>query len=414
MSNLKHWIWLTQRRGIRGQTSVRLLERFGSPEQIHAADRGAFETLGGLSGEAVRSLMNKSLDGADRILGDCDRLGIRLLTFQDATYPERLKAIAQPPLVLYWKGKQFAFDEEVAIAMVGARKATPYGIDVASRLSGELSRRGALIVSGMAEGIDATAVRGALKAGGPVVSVIAGGLDRIYPWFHRELYEDVATVGALFSEYPPGTEHKGSHFPVRNRILSGLSVGVIAVESARAGGTLLTVGHALDQNREVFAVPGPIDAPMSEGTNRLIQLNCAKLILSADDVLCEFEQRFPGKILRADPLSRYAAEQRLPEPEEPPAGSVASKAPAERKKETPAGEKVEYLRWADCKDRLTDDQRELLLALKDGPLGTDDLVERTQIPARRVLSALTLLEVDQLVTGVGGKRFQATVKLKME
>lgn len=414
MSNLKHWIWLTQRRGIRGQTSVRLLERFGSPEQIHAADRGAFETLGGLSGEAVRSLMNKSLDGADRILGDCDRLGIRLLTFQDATYPERLKAIAQPPLVLYWKGKQFAFDEEVAIAMVGARKATPYGIDVASRLSGELSRRGALIVSGMAEGIDATAVRGALKAGGPVVSVIAGGLDRIYPWFHRELYEDVAAVGALFSEYPPGTEHKGSHFPVRNRILSGLSVGVIAVESARAGGTLLTVGHALDQNREVFAVPGPIDAPMSEGTNRLIQLNCAKLILSADDVLCEFEQRFPGKILRADPLSRYAAEQRLPEPEEPQAGSVASKAPAERKKETPAGEKVEYLRWADCKDRLTDDQRELLLALKDGPLGTDDLVERTQIPARRVLSALTLLEVDQLVTGVGGKRFQAAVKLKME
>lgn len=297
--------------------------------------------------------------------------------------------------------------------MVGTRKATPYGIDVASRLSGELSRRGALIVSGMAEGIDATSVRGALKAGRPVVSVIAGGLDRIYPWFHRELYEDVAAVGALFSEYPPGTEHRSGHFPVRNRILSGLSVGVIAVESARAGGTLLTVGHALDQNREVFAVPGPIDAPMSEGTNRLIQLNCAKLILSADDVLCEFEQRFPGKILRADPLSRYAAEQRLPEPAEPPAEPVF-KTPAEGKKEAPAGEKVEYLRWADCKDKLTDDQRELLLALEDGPLGTDDLVERTQIPVRRVLSALTMLEVDRLVTGAGGKRFQAAVKLKME
>ena len=108
-------------------------------------------------------------------------------------------------MVLYWKGRQFAFDEEVAIAMVGARKATPYGVDTASRLAGELSRRGALIVSGMAEGIDATAVRGALKAGGPVVSVIAGGLDRIYPAFHRELYEDVAAVGAMFSEYPPGT-----------------------------------------------------------------------------------------------------------------------------------------------------------------------------------------------------------------
>ena len=130
MSNLKHWIWLTQRRGIPGQIAVRLLERFGSPEQIHAADRGAFETLGGLSGEAIRSLMEKSLDGADRILGDCDRLGIRLLTLQDATYPERLKAIHQPPMVLYWKGRQFAFDEEVAIAMVGARKATPYGVEI--------------------------------------------------------------------------------------------------------------------------------------------------------------------------------------------------------------------------------------------------------------------------------------------
>lgn len=389
MSNLKHWIWLTQRRGIPGQIAVRLLERFGSPEQIHAADRGAFETL---SGEAVRSLMEKSLDGADRILGDCDRLGIRLLTLQDATYPERLKAIHQPPMVLYWKGRQFAFDEEVAIAMVGARKATPYGVDTASRLAGELSRRGALIVSGMAEGIDATAVRGALKAGGPVVSVIAGGLDRIYPAFHRELYEDVSAVGAMFSEYPPGTEHRGSHFPIRNRILSGLSVGVIAVESARASGTLLTIGHALDQDREVFAVPGPIGAPMSEGTNRLIQTGSAKLIMSADDVLCEFEQRFPGKLLRADPLAPGAAEQRL----------------------SAAGEKVEYLRWADCKDRLTDDQRELLLAMDGGAFRVDDLVERTQIPVRRVLSALTLLEVDGYVSGEGGKRFQAAVKLKME
>ena len=414
MSNLKHWLWLTQRRGIAGQTAVRLLERFGSPEQIHAADQGAFETLGGLSGEAIRSLMSKSLDGADRILGDCDRLGIRLLTLQDATYPERLKAIAQPPLVLYWKGKQFAFDEEVAIAMVGAREATPYGVEIASRLAGELSRRGALIVSGMAQGIDAASVRGALKAGGPVVSVIAGGLDVVYPKYHRALYEDVAAVGALFSEYPPGTEHKSGHFPVRNRILSGLSVGVIAVESARSGGTLLTIGHALDQNREVFAVPGPIGAPMSEGTNRLIQMGSAKLIMSAGDVLCEFEQRFPGKLLRADPLAPAAAEQRLPDPPAVPAAGDRPKAPAEPKKEAAPREKVEYLRWADCKDRLTDDQRELLLAMDGGAFRVDDLVERTQIPVRRVLSALTLLEVDGYVSGEGGRRFQAAVKLKME
>lgn len=414
MSNLKHWIWLTQRRGIAGQTAVRVLEHFGSPEQVHAADRGAYETMGGLSPEAVRSLLDKSLDGADRILGDCDRLGIRLLTLQDSTYPERLAAIHQPPMVLYWKGRQFAFDEEVAIAMVGAREATPYGERVASELAMELTRRGALVVSGMAQGIDAAAVKGALKLGGPVVSVLAGGLDRVYPWYHRELYEDVAAVGALISEYPPGTEHKAHHFPIRNRILSGLSVGVVAVESRRSSGTLRTVGHALEQNREVFAVPGPVDAPMSEGTNRLIQIGSAKLILDADDVLCEFTQRFPGKVRWREPLPPETAEQRLEGTASmPPAKDGPKSEPREKKTPAPR-EKVEYLRWADCKDMLTDDQRELLLALDGGAMRADDLVERTQIPARRVLSALTLLQVQGYVSEDGGKRFQAAVKLKME
>ena len=413
MSNLKHWIWLTQRKGIAGQTAAQILEHFGSPEQVHAADRVAYETMGGLSDGAIRSLLDKSLDGADRILGDCDRLGIQLLTLQDATYPERLAAIHQPPLVLYWKGRQIAFDEEAAVAMVGAREATPYGTDTASRLSAELTRRGALVVSGMAQGIDAASVRGALKVGGPVVSVVAGGLDRVYPWYHRELYEDVAAVGALISEYPPGTEHKGRHFPVRNRILSGLSVGVIAVECTRSSGTLLTIDHALDQDREVFAVPGPIGAPMSEGPNRLIQLGWAKLITDADDVLCEFERRFPGKLRRIEPMSPEMAEQRL-EGITPPTVEERPRALPQDKKQPRIQEKVEYLSWPDCKDKLTDDQRDILLALEAGAARADDLVERTQIPARRVLSALTLLQIQGYVSEESGKRFQAAVKLKME
>ena len=409
MSNLKHWIWLTQRKGIAGQTVVQILEHFGSPEQVHAADRGAYETMGGLSEAAIRSLLDKSLDGADQILGDCDALGIQLLTLQDSTYPERLAAIHQPPPVLYWKGRQIAFDEEVAIAMVGAREATPYGVDMASRLSIELTRRGALVVSGMAQGIDAAAVRGALKVGGPVVSVVAGGLDRVYPWYHKDLYEDVAAVGALISEYPPGTEHKGSHFPVRNRILSGLSVGVIAVECARSGGTLLTIGHAMDQDREVFAVPGPVGAPMSEGPNRLIMAGTAKLILDAGNVLCEFEQRFPGKLRRTEPLP----EQRL-EGITPPPVAERPRALPQDKKQPKIREKTEYISWPDGKDKLTDDQRDVLLALDGGAARADDLVERTQIPARRVLSALTLLQIQGYVSEESGKRFQARVKLKME
>lgn len=413
MSNLKHWIWLTLRKGLAGQNAVRVLEHFGSPELVHAADEEAYRIVGGLSDTAIRSLMNKSLDQADVVLGDCDRYGVQLLTLQDSTYPERLKAIAQPPMVLYWKGRQFAFDNEAAIGIVGARQATPYGVQAAARLSAELTRKGALVVTGMAQGIDASAVRGALKVGGPVVSVLAGGIDRVYPSYHKDLYEDVAAVGALVSEYPPGTDHIGSHFPIRNRIISGLSVGVVAVESARSGGTLLTVNHALDQDREVFAVPGPIDAPQSEGTNRLIQEGAAKLVMEADDVLCEFVDKFPGKLRlgRGASLPRSAEEQRLegaavlPEPREP--RRVKEKKPPEE-------ENVVYLRWADCRDKLTDDQREVLLALKEGAVQADDLVERTQIPARRVLSALTVLQIQGYVAEESGKRFRAAVKLKME
>ena len=414
MSNLKHWIWLTQRRGLAGQEAVRVLNHFGTPEQVFFAGEEAYALLGGLAADTVRSLMDKSLDRADRVLGDCERLGIRLLTLQDAAYPERLRAIAQPPMVLYWKGRDIAFDEEAAVAVVGTRTATPYGVRAASRLSAGLSRSGAVIVSGIAQGIDGAAVRGALKAGGPVVSVLGGGIDVVYPKIHRELYEDVAAAGALISEYPPGTEPRGANFPVRNRVISGLSVGVVAVESGRYGGTLSTVGHALEQDREVFAVPGPVDAPQSEGTNRLIQRGEAKLVMEADDVLVELIDRFPGRLrLGGGSFGSPEAEaQRLegtavvPPPREP----RRTKEPPQRTER----DGLPSLRWRDCKDKLTDDQRELLLALDGGAARADDLVEQTQIPARRVLSAMTLLQIQCYVSEESGKRFQAAVKLKME
>lgn len=411
MSNLKHWIWLTLRKGLAGQNARRVLEHFGTPELVHAADEEACRMVGGLSDSVIRSLMNKSLDQADVVLGDCERYGIQLLTLQDSAYPERLRAIAQPPMVLYWKGRQFAFDNEAAIGMVGSRQATPYGTQAAAKLSADLTQKGALVVTGMAQGIDASAVKGALKVGGPVVSVLAGGIDRVYPRYHQDLYEDVAAVGTLISEYPPGTDHRGEHFPVRNRIISGLSVGVVAVESARASGTLLTVNHAIEQDREVFAVPGPIDAPMSEGTNRLIQEGCAKLIMEADDVLCEFVDKFPSKLRlgRSASLPPEAEKQRLAG-----AAAVPEQGEARRAEKKPPEEDTVYLRWADCKDKLTDDQREVLLALDGGAVQTDDLVERTQIPARRVLSALTVLQIQGYVAEESGKRFRAAVKLKME
>ena len=413
MSKLNYWLWLTTRRGLSGQSLMEVLDHFGTPESAYFADREAYDRLPGLTEQARRSLEDKSLSGADQILGDCDRLGIRVITIQDAIYPERLRAIHQPPLVLYWKGRDIAVDQEAAVALVGTRSATPYGVRMAEQLGLDLTRAGALVVSGIAQGIDAASLRGALKAGGPVISVLGGGIDVIYPRHHRDLYADVAAAGALVSEYPPGTETRGGNFPVRNRIISGLSLGVAVVESPRTGGSLLTAGHALDQDREVFAVPGPADAPNSVGTNRLIQEGAAKLIFDAGDILCEFADRFPAKFGRSRPLDMAAREQRLEDhtPQPAPRRSAPA-APAAPEPAKP--EELPCLLWSEYRDRLTDDQRDILLALEKGPALADDLVEHTQIPARRVLAALTILQVQGFVAEESGKRFRALARLKME
>ena len=250
MAELKYWLWLTSRKGLGAVGALTVLDHFTTPERAFYAEKEDYETLP-LPPFAKNALLDKSLDLPNRILGDCDRLSMRIMTFQDADYPQRLRQIADPPAVLYVKGKTFLFDEEAAIAVVGSRNPAVSSRQRAERLSMELAAKGALVVSGIAEGIDSCAVTGALKAGKPVVSVLAGGADRVFPKESRWLYEDVTAAGALISEYPPGTPHKGDHFNPRNRILSGLCLGVLAVECEVQSGTMLTVNHALDQGREV-------------------------------------------------------------------------------------------------------------------------------------------------------------------
>ena len=418
MASLKYWLWLTSRTGLGARNAQRLVEYFGSPEAVYFAGRREYDQVPELSAWMKESLGRKSLDESDRILGDCDRLGIRVMTCQDAGYPERLRNIYDPPLVLYCKGKEIAFDEEVAIAMVGTRTCTPYGVRVAGKLAMDLARSGAVLVSGIAEGIDAASIRGALKGGGRVVSVLGGGIDRRYPASSAPLYDDVAAAGALISEYPPGTETNGKHFPVRNRIISGLSLGVVVVESAVKGGALLTAEHALDQDRDIFAVPGPVDAPTSGGTNRLIRLGTAKLTEKAWDILEEYVDRYPGKLGNVRPLDREAEVQRLESVSRPGRPPKTEPAAATRQdsaeKPVDKGEQVEYIVWQEHSGELTDDQRDVLLALDGGESGTDELIERTQIPARRVLSALTLLQLQGCVVETPEKRFRGKVRLKME
>lgn len=415
MASLKYWLWLTSRSGMDAASSLRVLDHFLTPERAYYAGAEDYEELS-LRPAVKRGLLDKELETAERILADCERLGVRILTIQDADYPVRLKQLADPPAVLYVKGRLFHFDEEVAIGVVGAREPSGYGIACAERFGLELARGGALVLSGIAEGLDSCAIRGALKGGGPVVSILAGGVDVPFPPRNRYLYEDVAAAGALISEYPPGTPHRGHHFLARNRILSGLSLGVLAVECRMHSGTMSTVNHAIEQDRDVFAIPGAIDAPMSEGTNFLIRQG-ARLVTCGRDILEEYWGRYPLKLQASAPLTPEAAQARLdalrqvdeqaePGKPEKPAKPETKSAPEPEKPER------EVVPLAKQKERFTDDELAVLAALQSGNRTADELVELTQLPARRVLSTLTMLQIGAAVEELPGKRFSALVELE--
>ena len=405
MSSLKYWIWLATRQGASPVRTLRVLEQCGSPERAYFADPGEYGLLADIPDKLRAALADKSLAEAERILGECERLGLRVLTLQDAEYPERLRQIPDPPAVLYLRGRTFAFDEEAAIAVVGAREPTPYGVKMAGKLGLELARQGALLVSGIAQGLDAAAIRGALKGGGPVVSVLGGGVDVVYPRENRFLYEDVAAAGALISEYPPGTGIQAGHFPVRNRIISGLSLAVVVVEAPEKSGALITANTALEQGRDVFAVPGPINAASSRGCNQLIR-DGAGLVMEAWDVLGTYQQRFPQKLRPIRAVLPEAPGSAEAEP------ASASAQPVRQPEKAPA---LPILNMAREGAALTDDQQRILRLLPtDRPLLADEAAVATDLPVRRVLSALTMLEIDGYVCRQGAGSFLRTVELKEE
>ena len=407
MAALKYWVWLTTLPGLGQRTKLQLLEHFASPEEIYFAPEEELLLAEGVTKTQCALLADKSLDRAEKVLEDCAKDGQFLLTMDDAAYPARLRNIYDPPLLLYGKGSLPLFDEEVAVTVVGTRSCTPYGVKAASELGYELAKQGALLVSGMAKGIDGEALRGALRAGGFTAAVLGGGADVVYPAANRRLYEDIAATGVILSEYPPGTEPRGEHFPVRNRLLSALSVATLVVEAPERSGALITAATALEQGREVFAVPGPFDAPMSRGCNGLIREG-AGLVCEAWDVLSFYESRYPHKLrpLRAKlpPLPKGSTP---PEDEAAPAQPAAPAAPS-----APA---LPVLDISHDPAGLTDDQIAVLSVLQtDVPTLTDDAALLTDLPVRRVLSALTVLEIDGYVSRQGTRSFLRTVELKKE
>ena len=224
MASLKYWLWLTSLPGLGNQARLALLLRFGDPEDIYYADPGELLLTEGLTRDQAALLEDKSLAAAETILADCQRLDLRILTIQDAEYPSRLKNIYDPPVLLYTKGRLPAFDEEAAVAVVGTRACTPYGISCARKLGQGLAKGGAVVVSGLAKGVDAEATHAALRAGGFAVGVVGNGLDIAYPASSRYLYEDLAAAGVLLSEYPPGTRPIGNHFPAASSPVSALQL----------------------------------------------------------------------------------------------------------------------------------------------------------------------------------------------
>ncbi|WDT74276.1 MAG: DNA-processing protein DprA [Candidatus Manganitrophus sp.] len=286
MERYRSWLALKRVTGVGNVLYRRLLDRFKTPDAIFAAGEEALQTVAGVSLDLAKAICCFSaFDQVDREIEKLDALGVTLLSLQDPDYPPLLAAIYDPPPFLYVKG-----DPQTAnpypVAVVGSRRASHYGKTVAERLSRELAEQGVTIVSGFARGIDTIAHQAALAAGGRTIAVLGCGIDQIYPPEHRSLSEEVAEQGLILSEFPLGTPPDGRNFPQRNRIISGLSLGCLVVEATLESGSLITARCALEQGREVFAIPGSILSETTAGTHQLIRSG-AKLVERVEDILEE-------------------------------------------------------------------------------------------------------------------------------
>lgn len=291
MEEIRDWLTLKAIPGISNNLYKRLIEEFGSPEEVLKAEEKDLARVPEIKRDVVRTIREKRVpaSSADRDVAKelelIKRHKIDIITLNDVSYPPSLKAIYDPPPLLYVKGK-IKREDKNAIAIVGSRRATTYGRLTAQRLSAQLAAQGITIISGMARGIDSEAHKGALAVGGRTIAALGCGIDVVYPPENRTLEERIASSGAVITEFPFATRPFAGNFPKRNRIISGLSIGVIIVEAAQRSGALITARLALEQGREVFAVPGSTTSPYSKGTHNLIKEG-AKLVEDIDDILEE-------------------------------------------------------------------------------------------------------------------------------
>lgn len=377
MARVKYWIWLSCVENVRPLAKYRLVEALGGPERVLFAEEEEIAAVEGILPSEVKFLCDKSMERTTKVLSDCQEKGIEILTLQDAKYPERLRNIPDPPVVLYILGRMPAVDESLMIAVIGTRKASPYGIKMARKLGGEIAAGGGIVVSGLAAGCDCEAMDAALRAGGSTIGVLGTAIDKVYPAANRWLFNEVKVRGALVSEYPPGMRTYPESFKARNRIISGLSLGVVVSEAPKHSGTRATVNFALEQNRDVFAVPKNADTGAG-GCNDLIAEG-AIVATCGEDVLGQYGAQFD----RLQPTS----------------------APTHIKKEIDKPKDIVYIDLTEAPENLPSAQRKILTAMKAPDMHADDIIEATGLPAQEVLAGLTMLQVAGYVTQGAGRRY---------
>lgn len=391
---LVHWIWLSRLSSITALQKISLLQQFRDPEDIFEAGAEVLSQVEDLTPKARESLQNKDLTQARKILHACSEKNISILTYGDGAYPQKLKNIESPPLVLYYKGTLPDWESVPVIGMVGTRKASAYGLRIAEDMGYQIASCGALVVSGGADGIDTLALEGAMQAQKKVVAVLGFGADVVYPAKNRELFAAIEKQGCLITEYVPGTPAYSRNFPQRNRIISGVSSGVVVLEAPERSGALSTARHASEQGRDVFVVPANVNSPNSVGSNALLRQRAIP-VFTGWDVVREYESLYPEAVRqfeKARPqMLRVAQEPVYPKP-----GKTAET--ENNKKCIDNREKSRY-----SVEDMTDDEKAVLAHLSAQPKAVDAVIADTGLPAAKVLVILTKLAMQGIVKNHPGK-----------
>lgn len=378
-----YWVWLQHALGAGSSKQNRILASYATIADFYRAGKEAWLLEGYFTQKEMRNLCLWTIEDAAALVEYCGKIGQKIVTPEQSAYPELLRQIPNPPCALYVKGSMPDFDRRISVAIVGTRRATQTGRTVAHSIAFSLAKSGAVVVSGGALGIDSAAHRGALQAGGVTACVLGCGIETDYLMANASLRDAIAEKGVLISEFPPGTQASASNFPIRNRIISGLSLGTLVVEAAARSGSLITADFALDQGRDVFAVPADVFSPVSQGVNTLIKSG-AKPVSRAEEILEEYAGRFPEKFIldenATDVIIDVNGETHPAEETEP---------------ESPAGGETDF----------SPDARAVLSCLGASPRHISEVGLRAGLDAPRLLAAVTELELSGAIRSYSGGRY---------